>query len=76
MFSPFNTKLAGVSFSNCQANIMKWGHPDIGYFSLEREPDNPHDPNAVGVWFLITDWGTCNVLSQRDWLRLWTPGKS
>ena len=52
MFSSFNTKLAGVTFGDCQKSIIKWGHSDIGYFSLEREPDNPHDPNAVGVWFL------------------------
>ena len=52
MFSSFHTKLAGVTFDNCQDSIKKWGHRDIGYFMLEREPDNPHDPNAVGVWFL------------------------
>ena len=52
MFSTFYTKLAGVIFDNCQKNIDKWGHPDIGYFSLKRDPDNPHDSNAVGVWFL------------------------
>jgi hypothetical protein len=52
MFSPFNTKLTGVIFGDCQVNIDKWGHADIGYFRLEREPDNPHDPNAIGVWFL------------------------
>jgi hypothetical protein len=52
MFSPFNTRLAGVSFGDCQANIKKWGCRDICYFKLEREPDNPHDPNAIGVWFL------------------------
>jgi len=52
MFSPFYTKLAGVTFGNSQKNINKSGYPDIGYFRLSREPDNPHDPNAVGVWFL------------------------
>ena len=52
MFSSFNTKLAGVTFGDCQKSILKWGHRDIQYFSLEREPGNPHDPNAVGVWFL------------------------
>ena len=52
MFSSFNTKLAGVTFGECQEAIRKWGHQDIGYFSLEREIDNPHDPNAIGVWFL------------------------
>jgi hypothetical protein len=52
MFLPFNTRLAGVSFGECQENIKKWGYDDIRYFSLEREPENPHDPNAIGVWFL------------------------
>ncbi len=52
VFSPIQTRLAGVTFDDCQANIHKWGYRDIGYFSLEREHDNPHDPNAVGVWFL------------------------
>jgi len=51
-FSPFQTRLAGVTFDNCQANIRKWGCADIGYFRLEREHDNPHDHNAVSVWFL------------------------
>ena len=52
MFTPFNTKLAGVTFGRCQEAIHKWGHQDIGYFSLEREPNNPHDSNAIGVYFL------------------------
>ena len=49
MFKPIETKLAGVSFDNCQANILQWGCTDIGTFALEREPDNPHDPNAIRV---------------------------
>lgn len=52
MFSSFHTTLAGFTFDHCQQAILKWGHRDIGYFSLEREPDNTHDPNAVGVYFL------------------------
>ena len=52
MFSSFKTKLTGVTFGHCQENINKWGHPDIGFFSLVREPDNFHDSNAIGVWFL------------------------
>jgi len=52
LFPSFQTKLAGVTFGNCQESIRKWGHQDIGYYSLEREPDNPHDPNAIGVYFL------------------------
>ena len=49
MFQPFYTKLAGVTFSDCQAQILKWGCADIGTFALDREPDNPHDPNAIRV---------------------------
>lgn len=52
MFSSFHTKLAGVKFGNCQQAIRERGHRDIGYFSLQREPENPHDPNGIGVWFL------------------------
>jgi len=52
LFLSFQTKLAGVTFGNCQESIRKWGHQDIGYFSLKREPENPHDPNAIGVYFL------------------------
>jgi hypothetical protein len=52
LFSSFQTKLAGVTFGDCQDSINKWGHQDIRYFSLEREPNNPHDSNAIGVWFL------------------------
>jgi len=52
MIEPIETKLAGVTFDDCQANIRKWGCRDIGYFRLEREPDHPQDPNAVSVWFL------------------------
>ena len=51
-FFPIQTRLAGVTFGECQNNINKWGYLDIGYFSLEREPNNPYDANAIGVWFL------------------------
>jgi hypothetical protein len=49
MFRPFTTKLAGVTFDDCQANIKQWGCPDIGTYALVREPENPHDSNAVRV---------------------------
>lgn len=58
MFKPFATKLAGVTFDDCQANIKKWGCPDIGTYALVREPSNQHDPNAVRVsLFGIHDLG-------------------
>ncbi len=49
MFEPVITKLAGVSFGCCQNNIRQWGCPDIGTYAVIREPDNPHDSNAVRV---------------------------
>ena len=48
-FSPIQARLAGVTFDNCQANIHQWGCSDIGTYALVREPENPHDPNAVRV---------------------------
>ena len=51
-------KLAGVTFDDCQANIKQWGCPDIGTYALVREPENPHDSNAVRVsLFGIHDMG-------------------
>ena len=42
-------KLAGVTHDDAQKNIKKFGCEDIGSFALVREPDNPHDPNAIRV---------------------------
>jgi|APFre7841882793_1041355.scaffolds.fasta_scaffold69793_1 hypothetical protein len=49
MFKPIETKLAGVTFDDCQSNILKWGCADIGTFAMDREADNPYDPNAIRV---------------------------
>ena len=46
---PCTVKLAGVSFGSAQANIKTYGSPDIRWFALVREPNNPHDPNAIRV---------------------------
>ena len=46
---PLTTKLAGVSYGDCQANIKQFGGPDTGFYALIREPDNPHDSNAIAV---------------------------
>jgi hypothetical protein len=54
MFQPFTTRLAGVTFDNCQANIRFFGCPDIGTYAVIREPDNPHDSNAVRISLLDT----------------------
>ena len=42
-------KLVGVTVGDAQENIKKFGCEDIGSFALVREPDNPHDPNAIRV---------------------------
>ena len=49
MFEPIITKLAGVTFGDAQENIKKFGCADIASYALIREPDNPHDPNAIRV---------------------------
>jgi hypothetical protein len=46
---PLTTKLSGVSHGDCQDNIKQFGCPDTGYYALIREPDNPHDSNAIAV---------------------------
>jgi len=43
------TKLAGVTFDQCQENINLYGPPAITEYKLKRESDNPHDPNAIQV---------------------------
>ena len=42
-------KLVGVTVEDAQENIKKFGCRDIGSFRLVREPENPHDPNAIRV---------------------------
>jgi hypothetical protein len=42
-------RLVGVTFEDAQENIRKFGCEDIGSYALVREPDNPHDPNAIRV---------------------------
>ena len=65
---PCTVKLAGVSFGSAQANIKTYGSPDIRWFALVREPDNPHDPNAIRVALSASSsWGT----SRRTWLLTW-----
>ena len=42
-------RLAGVTFRDAQKNIKTFGCEDIGSYALVREPENPHDPNAIRV---------------------------
>lgn len=45
----FHTKIAGVSFEGRQ-DIIAGLHADAT-LELRREPDNPHDPNAIAVHY-------------------------
>ena len=52
---PIVTKLAGVTFGDCQQNIKLYGNAiklGIYEYDLIREPENPHDPYAVRVCFV------------------------
>lgn len=53
---PIITKIAGVTHGERQQNIRFYCYPDFTY-DLKREPDNPHDPNAVLVTFGPFDLG-------------------
>jgi hypothetical protein len=46
---PIITKLSGVTFGGAPENIKTFGNNDIGTYALVREPENPHDPNAIRV---------------------------
>ena len=46
---PIITRLSGVSFGDAQKNIKMFGCEDIGTYALVREPENPHDANAIRV---------------------------
>jgi len=43
------TRLNGVTFEDAQDNIRLLGCRDIGWYAMIREPNNPHDPNAIRV---------------------------
>jgi hypothetical protein len=49
MMKPIRTKLAGVSFGNCQENIKLYSYPSFSTYEMTREIGNPYDPNAVRV---------------------------
>ncbi len=46
---PLTTKLAGVTFDDCQENIHLYGGPAITIYELTREPGNIYDSNAISV---------------------------
>ena len=73
MFKSKITKLAGVSHGPCQTNIKQFGCPDTGYYILIREPDNPHDGQAIsvslgGIWHMgyIPSWLAKDLAQQMD----------
>jgi hypothetical protein len=43
------TKVVGVMDRRVQGHIRTFGNPDFPTYTLVREPDNPHDPNAIKV---------------------------
>ena len=43
------TKLTGTSQPQLQENVKTYGGPDLPPYELIREPENPHDPNAIKV---------------------------
>lgn len=45
---PITTKLAGVTFGDCQKNIKIYAHY-YSRFVMDREPLNKFDPNAVSI---------------------------
>jgi hypothetical protein len=49
IMKPITTKLSGVTFGGAQDNIKTFGNKDIGSYALIREPENPHDQNAIRV---------------------------
>lgn len=54
LFMEKNVKLSGVTFGDCQENIKNYACPvelGIDEYDLHREPDNPHDKNAIWVGF-------------------------
>ncbi|MBW2017764.1 MAG: HIRAN domain-containing protein [Deltaproteobacteria bacterium] len=49
MMNSIITKVRGVSQPHIQENVKVFACKDIGSFALVREPNNPHDPNAIAV---------------------------
>jgi hypothetical protein len=46
---PLNVRLSGVSYNNAQDNIKTFARPEIRWFAMVRQPENPNDPNAIRV---------------------------
>jgi hypothetical protein len=46
---PIITKLTGVTIGDGQKNINEFSKGKMGACDLVREPQNPHDPNAIRV---------------------------
>ena len=47
--SGFNTKVVGVSFEGRQDTVSALQSGET--VELRRDPGNPHDPSAIGVWY-------------------------
>jgi len=46
---PCIVRLKGVTYNNGQENIKTFAKPEIRWFAMVREPDHPHDKNAIRV---------------------------
>lgn len=57
-FAKFETRVAGTTFRDNAQNILRFlstnVSPDDIVIDLEREPDNPYDPNAIKVILSVT----------------------
>jgi hypothetical protein len=76
-FSPIQTRLTGVTFDDCQANIRQYGCPDIGTYAVIREPENPYDSNAVRVsLFGIYEMGYLPRVVAKDVAQMMDAGRT
>jgi hypothetical protein len=53
----FSAVVAGTGFDGRATRVRAFAHPGTPV-ELRREPDNPHDENAVAVYLLVKRWYT------------------
>ena len=52
-----NVRLTGITIEAFQKNIRKYGKKETGSYNLVRQPDNPQDKNAIGVFYRRSQLG-------------------
>ena len=67
-------RLAGVSFDNRQENIRLYT-PEITEYEMKREPENPHDFNAIRVCAGVHGFGYIPAVMARDIAPVMDAGK-